>query len=285
MQPHPLIIEDFVKKALLEDLGHGFDLTSQILIPEHVSASAVLKSRQNGVIAGLIPALTAFTLTDPDFDITVNVNDGDIVENGDIIAEIIGPARAMLTAERTCLNIISHLSGIATLTAQYVEALKGTKAKVTCTRKTLPGLRNFQKYAVLVGGGSNHRFGLDDAILIKDNHIEVAGSIKDAIKAAKSACGHTKKIEIEVESLKQVEEVLKSGGVDIIMLDNMNVTTLKKAVALIKGKIVTEASGGITLESIRAVAKTGVDYISCGVLTNSAPALDIGLDITPQSSK
>lgn len=283
MQPHPLIIEKFVKKALIEDLGHGFDLTSQILIPGDKEASAVLKARQNGIIAGLIPALTAFTLSDPDFDITVNVNDGDIVEKGDIIAELSGPARAMLIAERTCLNIISHLSGIATLTNTYAQTIEGFKTQVTCTRKTLPGLRNFQKYAVLVGGGSNHRYGLDDAILIKDNHIDVAGSIEDAISAVKMVCGHTKKIEIEVESLKQVEQVLKHGGVDIIMLDNMDIQSLKKAVDLIKGQMITEASGGITLATIRAVAETGVDYISCGVLTNSAPALDIGLDIKTKS--
>lgn len=279
MLPHPQIIENFVKNALLEDLSQGVDITSQALIPGDKMARAVLRPRQPGVIAGLVPALTAFTLTDPDFDITVNVNDGNIIENSDIIAEINGPARALLTAERTCLNILTHLSGIATMTAMYVDEVEGTEAKITCTRKTLPGLRIFQKYAVRAGGGVNHRFGLSDAVLIKDNHLLVSKSIKDAISNARAQAGHTVKVEIEVDTLQQLEEVLKSGGADIVMLDNMDLKTLEKAVKMAKGKIITEASGGVTLETVRKIAETGVDYISVGALTHSAPALDISLDI------
>lgn len=279
MLPHPLIIENFVRNTLLEDMGHGLDITSQALISGDKVATGLLITREEGVLAGIVPALTAFTLTDPEFNITVNVNDGDNVEKGDVIAEIQGPARELLIAERSALNILCHLSGVASLTALYVEAIKETKAQVTCTRKTLPGMRVFQKHAVWVGGGSNHRFGLDDSVLIKDNHIEVSKSIKDAISNIHDKIGHTKKIEIEVDTLKQVEEVLKCGGVDVIMLDNMDVKTLKKAIDMIKGRFITEASGGITLETIRAVAETGVDYISVGALTHSAPSLDIGLDI------
>lgn len=262
----------------MEDLGHGRDATSELLIPAEASAKAVLRARAPGIVAGLIVGLSAFTLTDPDFEITLHANDGEAIQAGQNIAEIEGPARPLLTAERTALNFIQQMSGVATLTGKYVEKIKGTNAKITCTRKTIPNLRALQKYAVRCGGGRNHRSGLDDMILIKDNHIAVAGGVKQALTQVKNA-GHGLKIEIEVDTIAQLEEALKTGGADIVMLDNFKLADLKKAVALAKGKIVTEASGGVTLETVRAIAETGVDYISVGALTHSAPALDMGLDI------
>lgn len=273
-----LQIETIVRQALMEDLGHGRDVTSELLIPAKANAKALLRARAPGVVAGLIVGLSAFTLTDPDFEITLHANDGQAVEAGQDIAEIEGPARPLLTAERTALNFIQQMSGVATLTAKYVEQVKGTDAKITCTRKTIPNLRTLQKYAVRCGGGHNHRSGLDDMILIKDNHIVVAGGVKQALAQVKKA-SHSLKIEIEVDTIKQLEEVLKAGGADVVMLDNFKLADLKKAVDLAKGKIVTEASGGVTLETVRAIAETGVDYISVGALTHSAPALDMGLDI------
>ncbi|MCD8497971.1 MAG: carboxylating nicotinate-nucleotide diphosphorylase [Alphaproteobacteria bacterium] len=274
-----LFIEDIVRKTLMEDLGRGFDITGNLLIPGDALGRAVLRARQPGVLCGLIPALTAFSLTDPDFSFEVEAQDGDIIQPGDTIAAIEGPARALLTAERTALNFLIHLSGIATLTMAFVDEVEGTGARITCTRKTLPGLRSIQKYAVLTGGGSNHRYGLDDAILIKDNHIALAGSITDVLDRARSGAGHTVKIEIEVDTLPQLEEVLKSGKADIVMLDNFTLDDLKTAVSMAKGRIVTEASGGVNLSTVRGIAETGVDYISAGALTHSAAALDIGLDV------
>lgn len=273
-----LQIETIVRQALMEDLGHGRDVTSELLIPAEANAKALLRARAPGVVAGLIVGLSAFTLTDPDFEITLHANDGGVIKAGQDIAEIEGPARPLLTAERTALNFIQQMSGVATLTAKYVEQVKGTDAKITCTRKTIPNLRTLQKYAVRCGGGHNHRSGLDDMILIKDNHIVVAGGVKQALAQVKKA-SHSLKIEIEVDTIKQLEEVLKAGGADVVMLDNFKLADLKKAVDLAKGKIVTEASGGVTLETVRAIAETGVDYISVGALTHSAPALDMGLDI------
>ncbi|MGB4107259.1 MAG: carboxylating nicotinate-nucleotide diphosphorylase [Alphaproteobacteria bacterium] len=273
-----LQIEAIVRQALMEDLGHGRDVTSELTIPSDAMAKAVLRAREPGVIAGLIVGLSAFTLSDGDFEVTLHANDGESVEAGQDIAEIEGPARPLLTAERVALNFLQQMSGVATLTAQYVEKVKGTDAKITCTRKTIPNLRALQKYAVRCGGGYNHRSGLDDMILIKDNHIAVAGGVQQALAQVKNA-GHGLKVEIEVDTIKQLEEVLKTGGADVVMLDNFKLADLKKAVALVKGKIVTEASGGVTLETVRAIAETGVDYISVGALTHSAPALDLGLDI------
>jgi nicotinate-nucleotide pyrophosphorylase (carboxylating) len=275
------VIETIVRTALEEDLGGtGFDATSEFVIPAQAQGQALLRARQSGVLAGLIPALTAFSLLDADMDMTIHAQDGDALEAGQAIATIEGPARALLTAERTALNLLTHMSGIASLTARYVEEIKGTGATICDTRKTLPGLRTLQKYAVRMGGGSNHRFGLGDAILIKDNHIALAGgSIGEALDRAGLLAGHTLKIEIEVDTLEQLEDVIEHGGADIVMLDNMNVKTLAKAVKMIEGRMITEASGGVTLETVRAIAQTGVDYISAGSLTHSAPALDIGLDI------
>lgn len=274
-----LIIEDIVRKTLLEDLGRGFDLTGNILIPGDALGRAVLKTRQPGVLCGLIPALTAFSLTDPDFSFEVAAQDGDIIQPGEVIATIEGPARAMLSAERTALNFLIHLSGISTLTAAFVDEVEGTNARITCTRKTLPGLRTLQKYAVVTGGGYNHRFGLDDAILIKDNHIALAGSIAAVLDKARAGAGHMVKIEIEVDTLDQFHEVLDSGKADVVLLDNFTLPDLAEAAALAEGKILTEASGGVNLSNVRKVAETGVDYISSGALTHSAAALDIGLDI------
>ena len=283
-----LIIEKHVRAALEEDLGHGRDVTSEFLIPAGETARAALVSRETGVLAGLIVALSAFSLTDAGFDMVVHAQDGDSLTPGQVIAEIEGPARALLTAERVALNFMSHMSGIATLTSRFVAEIEGTGAEITDTRKTIPNLRPFQKYAVTLGGGCNHRFGLDDAILIKDNHIAIAGGIEQALTQARLLAGHMLKIEIEVDTLAQLEEVLAHGGADIVMLDNMNITTLKKAVNLTKGgrskstpSPVLEASGGVTLETVRKIAQTGVDYIAVGALTHSARALDIGLDITP----
>lgn len=275
----PLIIEDAVKTALKEDLGHGFDATSDLLIPANRQATGSLRARAPGRLAGLVLALSAFSYLDSDFEMSVNINDGEDVGKDEVIAEITGPARAMLTGERTALNFLTHLSGIATLTAAYVEAVRGSGVEICDTRKTLPGLRTLQKYAVTMGGGANHRFGLDDAILIKDNHIAVAGGVKAALDQVQMLAGHMRRIEIEIETLGQLEQALRHGGADIIMLDNMDIKTMTKAVKMAKGEAVLEASGGVSLANVRKIAETGIDYISIGALTHSAPALDIGLDV------
>ena len=279
MQLSNLHIERIVRMALEEDLGHGQDITSNVLIPASAQARGVLRARQDGVIAGLMIALTAFSLTDIDFDMTIEAQDGDFVKAGQVIAEINGPARSLLTAERVALNFMTHLSGIATLTNQFVEEIKGTGCEICDTRKTIPGLRMFQKYAVYVGGGANHRFGLDDAILIKDNHIAVAGSIDEALNQAKMLAGHMVKIEIEVDTLEQLQEVIDNGRADVVMLDNMSPEDMSKAVEMVGGQMAIEASGGVNLSTVRAIAESGVDYISIGALTHSAPAMDIALDI------
>ncbi len=274
-----LFIEDAVRAALKEDLGHGHDITSECVVPMDSTVTATVNARKAGRLAGIVPGLTAFMLTDPDFEIDVLKQDGEDVTSGEDIATITGPARALLTAERTALNFMTHLSGIATLTQAYVKAIEDTNAKIVDTRKTLPGLRAFQKQAVRLGGGMNHRFGLDDAILIKDNHITLAGGIYPALAMAKSNAGHLVKIEIEVDTMDQLEEVLHHGGADVIMLDNFTIADLQKAVDLVAGKFPLESSGGVNLDTVRAIAETGVNYISIGALTHSAPALDIGLDI------
>lgn len=274
-----ILIESYVRSALLEDLGHGFDITSQSVVPADANARAVLRAREEGVVAGLILALSAFSHVDPDFEFEILAQDGDVVEKGGVIAVIEGPAAALLTAERVALNFLIHLSGIATLTRRYVLAVQGTNAKICDTRKTLAGLRTVQKYAVRAGGGYNHRHGLDDAILIKDNHIAIAGSISEVLTRARENSGHMVKIEIEVDTLEQLEEVLKHGGADVVMFDNFKLPDLKKAVKMVDGKMTTEASGGVNLHTVAEIAKTGVDFISIGGLTHSAPALDIGLDI------
>ena len=277
---HPLpnvIVEDAVRAALAEDLGEAGDITSQSTIPAGTRARVLMRAREAGCVAGLAPARTAFRLMDPALMISVQKQDGDRVQPGDVIAAVEGDARAIVTAERVALNFLGHLSGIATATANIVDAVKGTNARICCTRKTTPGLRAFEKFAVRAGGGVNHRFGLYDAILIKDNHIAMAGSIAKAIKGARAKAGHMVRIEIEVDTLEQLGEALEIG-VEAVLLDNMTPETLAKAVSINAGRAALEASGRINLETAPAIAATGVDYISVGWITHSAPCLDIGLD-------
>jgi nicotinate-nucleotide pyrophosphorylase (carboxylating) len=275
--PHALLIEPIVLHALEEDLGRAGDITSDLIIPASKKAKAKLAARKPGTIAGLIAAECAFHMVDPDLKFTVKLPDGSQAKAGALVATIEGSARSILTAERLALNFTGHLSGVATATHALVDAVRGTKARIVCTRKTTPGLRVLEKYAVRCGGGFNHRFGLDDAVLIKDNHIAAAGSITKALKAARAGTAHMVKIEVEVDTLKQLEEALKIG-VDTILLDNMPPDTLRKAVDMAKGRAVLEASGNITIDTVRAVAETGVDYISSGSITHSAINLDLGLD-------
>ena len=275
---NPLLVEDAVRAALLEDLGRAGDITTNATIPAMKQARAVIAARQPGIVAGLDLAKAAFRLLDPALSFETRIADGTAVTPGAILATIEGPARALLSAERVALNFLGRLSGIATLTSRYVAAVAHTKVRIVCTRKTTPGLRTFEKYAVLCGGGFNHRFGLDDAILIKDNHIAVAGGIIPALRAVKAAIGHLVKIEIEVDTLDQLDEVLTEGA-DVVLLDNMTPARLREAVARVKGRLLTEASGGVTLETVAAIAESGVDMISVGALTHSAQVLDVGLDI------
>jgi nicotinate-nucleotide pyrophosphorylase (carboxylating) len=275
----PLVIEDAVRRALEEDLGRAGDITSAATIPAGKKARARLAARKPGVLAGLACGAEAFRQLDPAIEFHAKKRDGDALKAGDVVADIAGDAHAVLTAERVALNFTTHLSGIATLTAAFVAKVKHTRAKIVCTRKTIPGLRALEKYAVRCGGGMNHRFGLDDAVLIKDNHIAVAGGVSAALKAARASVGHLVKVEIEVDSLDQLAEVLKTGGADVALLDNMDTATMKRAVEMVSGKISLEASGGVNLDTVATIAETGVDMISVGALTHSALALDLGLDI------
>lgn len=272
-----IMIEPMVRSALLEDLGRAGDLTTDAIVPVDRVATTALAARQPGVIAGLDLAALAFRLIDPALEVTIRHPDGSQVSPGQIIATIRGPARGLLTAERTALNFLCHLSGIATATASVVTAVRGHRARIVCTRKTTPGLRAIEKYAVRAGGGANHRFGLDDAVLIKDNHIAVAGGIRAAVERARAGVGHLVKIEVEVDTLAQLDEAL-SLGVDAVLLDNMTLDDLLQAVTMVDGRAITEASGRITPATAASVAATGVDLISIGWLTHSAPVLDIGLD-------
>jgi nicotinate-nucleotide pyrophosphorylase (carboxylating) len=273
-----LLVEKAVHAALLEDLGRAGDITSMATIPERATARAIVSSREEGVVAGMALAETAFQLVDPSVTFKAKVADGVRLKKGTVLADVKGNARSILTAERTALNYLMHLCGIATYTARFAAAIAHTGAKVTCTRKTIPGLRAFEKYAVRCGGGSTHRYGLDDAILIKDNHVAVAGGVAEAIRAARAYAGHLVKVEVEVTTLAQLESALAEKP-DVILLDNMSPQTLAKAVKLTAGRVVLEASGGINLETIRAVAETGVDFISTSKITMAAPTLDIGLDV------
>lgn len=273
----PLMYEPLVRTALLEDLGRAGDITADAIVPVDSHASLLLRARQPGIVAGLDIARCAFQLISPAVRVTGDRPDGSPVSPGDVIAAIEGPARALLTAERTALNFLCHLSGVATATASLVSAARGTRARIVCTRKTTPGLRTLEKYAVRAGGGSNHRFGLDDAVLIKDNHIALAGGVRIAIERARLHAGHLVKIEVEVDTLSQLEQAL-AVGVDAVLLDNMTKDELRQAVAMTAGRAVTEASGRITAETARAIAATGVDLISAGWITHSSAALDIGLD-------
>lgn len=278
LSPLPiLMVEPIVRMALLEDLGRAGDLTTDAVVPAAARARTELRARQAGVLAGLDAARLAFTLMDGAVAFTPAARDGDALAAGDLVATVEGPARAILTAERTALNLLCRLSGIASATAGLVAAVKGHKAAIACTRKTTPGLRALEKYAVRAGGGSNHRFGLDDAVLVKDNHIAIAGGIRPACERLRAQVGHMVKIEIEVDTLAQLEELL-ALKVDAVLLDNMTPDMLAEAVRMVDGRMLTEASGRVTRESAPAIAASGVDLISVGWLTHSAPILDLGLD-------
>ncbi|MEJ1118543.1 MULTISPECIES: carboxylating nicotinate-nucleotide diphosphorylase [Phyllobacterium] len=273
-----LLVDEAVRSALLEDLGRAGDITTNATLPEDATARAVLSSREAGTICGMGFARTAFALIDPSLNFIILTKDGTRVKPGEDIARIEGNARSILSAERVALNFLMHLSGIASYTAKFADLIAHTNAKVCDTRKTIPGMRAFAKYAVKCGGGSNHRFGLDDAVLIKDNHIAVAGSVAKAILAARAYAGHLVKIEVEVDGIDQFEEAL-SVNADVILLDNMRPELLEKAVKINAGRAKLEASGNIAFDTIKAVAETGVDYISTSKITMAAPTLDIGLDI------
>ncbi|WP_182565708.1 carboxylating nicotinate-nucleotide diphosphorylase [Rhizobium leguminosarum] len=272
-----LIVEPLVRAALLEDLGLAGDITSASVIPRDHRSTVVMAARQPGVIAGLDAAELAFALVDPEIVMRRHLQDGDAVKPGDVIATIEGPSRGLLSAERTALNFLGHLSGIATVTAGIAAAISVTKASVACTRKTTPGLRALEKYAVRAGGGMNHRFALYDAVLIKDNHVAIAGGVAEAIRRARAGVGHMVKIEVEVDTLDQLREAMETG-VDAVLLDNMTPDQLREAVAIVAGRAITEASGRVTPTTAAAIAASGVDLISVGWLTHSAPVLDIGLD-------
>ena len=272
-----LLIAPIVRAALAEDLGRAGDVTSQACVPAEARLSVVWAARRPGVLAGLDCARLALAELAPETGFHALARDGDTLSPGQVLARAEAPARAVLAAERTGLNLMGRLSGIATLTRAYVEAVAGTGVRITDTRKTTPGLRQLEKYAVRCGGGVNHRFGLDDAILIKDNHVAACGGIRPALERARAAAGHLVKVEIEVDGLDQLAEALPLLP-DVIMLDNFSLSDLRKAVAMTAGRVTLEASGGVDLKTVRSIAETGVQVISVGALTHSAPGLDIGLD-------
>jgi nicotinate-nucleotide pyrophosphorylase (carboxylating) len=275
--PYPLVYEPLVRAALLEDLGRAGDLTTDTVVPADATARARFVARHPGRVAGLTVSLSAFRLLDPALSIETLIPDGDDVSPGDTLAVVFGLARPILSAERTALNLLGRLCGIATATRGLVQAVEGCKARITCTRKTTPGLRALEKEAVRLGGGSNHRFGLDDAVLIKDNHLIAGGGIQAAVARARAGLGHMVKIEVEVDTLAQLEELIPLG-VDAVLLDNMPPETLSRAVRMVDGRMLTEASGNINAKTVRAVAETGVDMISVGWLTHSVTNFDVGLD-------
>ena len=273
-----LIAEPIVRAALLEDLGRAGDITTDAVVPAEATVEAIIAARQPGVLAGLDAALLCFELLDPGLQIDRQRADGERISRGETVARISGRARGVLGAERTALNLLSRMSGVATATRALADAIAGHKAKIVCTRKTTPGLRVLEKEAVRLGGGANHRFGLDDAMLIKDNHVGLAGGVREALARARRHAGHLVKIELEVDTLDQLAEAL-DVGIDAVLLDNMTPETLRRAVAMVDGRAVAEASGRINLETAPVVAATGVDLISSGWITHSAPILDLGLDI------
>lgn len=275
--PHPLLIEPFLREALREDMGRAGDITTDAIAPPGLTCRAEMVLRSPGRVAGVEVARQVFAMIDPTVSFTAKAQDGADVGPNTTVAVIEGSARAVLTGERVALNLLGRLSGIATLTRACVEQAAPHGTRVACTRKTTPGLRVLEKYAVRVGGGANHRFGLDDGILIKDNHVTVAGSITEAVTRAKAAVGHMVKIEVEVDTLDQLRELLAVGA-DAVLLDNMGPDLLREAVALVDGRMTTEASGGITLDNLAEMAATGVDVVSLGFLTHGARSLDIGLD-------
>ena len=274
---HPILYEDLIRAALKEDLGRAGDLTTDATVPPDLVAQGEIRSRRSGRAAGLHAALSAFRLLDSAVELDVLTEDGTDLEPGQVMARVKGPARSLLTAERTALNLLGRLCGIATTTRGMVQAIEGTGAHIVCTRKTTPLLRALEKYAVRCGGGANHRFGLDDAILIKDNHRALAGGAAEAVRRARAHAGHLVKIEIEVEDLDDLAAVLELG-VDAVLLDNMTPDLLRRSVDLVAGRAITEASGGITPDTAPEIARTGVDLMSVGWLTHSAPSLDVGFD-------
>lgn len=278
MQLPSIFIEDYVRNALKEDFGHGLDITSSSVISPHKEAKGVLRAREEGVLAGLVLALSTFHHVDPDIEFEIFAQDGEIVGPKQGIAMVSGSAQSLLMAERVALNFLTHMSGVASLTRRYVLAVQDTKARICDTRKTFPGLRAIQKYAVRAGGGFNHRFGLDDAILIKDNHIAAAGGITAVLDRAHENTGHMVRVQIEVDTLAQLEEVLKHGKADAVLLDNFSLEDMKRGVEMVNGAMVVEASGNVNLTTVTGIAQTGVDYISVGGLTHSATLLDIGFD-------
>jgi len=273
-----ILLEPIVRAALVEDLGRAGDITSEAVVPAETRIEAVIAARQAGVVAGLDAALLAFELLDPDIATEILTADGSPVGRGQPVARIAGRARPVLAAERTALNLLSRLSGVASATRSLVDAIRGHKAQIVCTRKTTPGLRILEKEAVRLGGGANHRFGLDDAMLIKDNHVALAGGVGAALGRARAHAGHLVKIELEVDTLDQLAEALEVG-LDAVLLDNMDPPSLRRAVAMVAGRAVTEASGRITRDTAPEIAAAGVDLISSGWITHSAPILDLGLDI------
>ncbi len=269
--------DGLILTALDEDLGAAGDLTSESVIPSDSLSDAVIVARRDGVIAGLPIAARVFDVLDPDVQVQLAVDDGSVVTAGTVLAELSGPSRPILVGERTALNILGCASGVATATRALVDAVSGTVARIVDTRKTTPGLRALEKYAVRMGGGANHRFGLHDAVMIKDNHIVAAGGIRPAVIAARARVGHTVKIEVEVTSLAELDELLDVGA-DIVLLDNMAPEIMAQAVERVAGSMITEASGSVTIDTVRAIAETGVDVISVGWITHSAPNLDVALD-------
>ncbi len=274
----PFLFDDVVRRALLEDLGRAGDVTSDALVPSGLAARAVLVARAAGRIGGLDAAVHAFRVLEPGCRIEAERVDGSDVASGEVVARVEATARTVLAAERTALNLLGHLSGIATATRDVVACLQGLPTRVVCTRKTTPGLRALEKHAVRVGGGSNHRYGLDDAVLIKDNHLALAGGVSEAVRRVREGVGHMVKIEVEVDSLEQLDEAL-AAGTDAVLLDNMDLPTLREAARRARGRALSEASGGIRPANVREVAETGVDLLSLGWLTHSAPSLDVALDI------
>ena len=278
IEPLPdLIIAPVVRAALAEDMGRAGDITAQACVPADARLTADFAVRRGGVVSGLACIRLALAELAPTATFEALTTDGDAVPAGTVLARVSGNARAILTAERTALNLLGRMCGIATLTQDYVDAIAATHARITDTRKTTPGLRALEKYAVRCGGGVNHRFGLDDAILIKDNHVAACGSVGEAVRRAKAYAGHLVKVEVEVDTLLQLREAL-AGDPDVIMLDNFSLADMREAVGIVAGRVTLEASGGVTLETVREIAETGVDVISVGALTHSAKVLDIGLD-------
>lgn len=275
---YPFLFEPIIRRSLEEDLGLAGDVTSDSVVPADVRVEARLVARKPGRIAGVSVALAAFRMLDPEMELSCHYDDGNDVDGGATLATIRGPARPVLSAERTALNILCRMSGIATATRAAVSAVGNGKTRIACTRKTTPGLRALEKYAVRVGGGVNHRFGLDDGVLIKDNHIAAAGGLRSAVGRARQRLGHMVKIEVEVDTLDQLRELIEVGA-DAVLLDNMSIEELQTAVEMVAGRMTTEASGGITISNLSQIAATGVDIVSLGWLTHSAPILDIGLDI------